>query len=170
MPKLRVTADFIAAAIAGYEFQKDQIESKIAELQAILSGGRRIVAGGKLETPKRKRSLSAAARKRIADAQKKRWAAYRKRSKQALEPVKKKPTAKKVAVKKAAVKKAAVKKVAVKNPPARATKKGAASRVGKRTTKPPAKKAVKKAVTQAVSQEVEQKTTVAEPPPPETTV
>ena len=55
MPKLRVTADFIAAAIAGYEFQKDQIESKIAELQAILSGGRRIVAGGKLETPKRKR-------------------------------------------------------------------------------------------------------------------
>ena len=95
MPKLRVTADFIAAAIAGYEFQKDQIESKIAELQAILSGGRRIVAGGKLETPKRKRRLSAAARKRIADAQKKRWAAYRKRSKQALEPVKKKPTTKK---------------------------------------------------------------------------
>jgi hypothetical protein len=165
MPKPRVTADFIAAAIAGYEFQKDQIESKIAELQAILLGGRRIIAGGKLETPKRKRILSAAARKRIAYAQKKRWAAYRKRSKPAPGPVKKKPTTKKVAVKKVAVKKAAVK-----NPPARATKKGAASQAEKRRTKFPAKKAVKKAVTQAVSQEVEQKTTVAEPPPPETTV
>jgi hypothetical protein len=166
MPKLKVTADLIAAAIAGYEVHKDHIESKIAELQAILYG-HRIPAGVSPHTPTRMRTLSAAARKRIADAQKKRWAAYRKKSKQAQEPIKKKTTAKKAALK--AVKKAAVKRAAVKKSVVRATMKSAANQAGKRRAKPTARKAAKESVTLSVPQAVEQKTTVEQGTTPETT-
>ncbi len=68
-------------ALVGYELEKGKIEEKIREIQRQL--GRRAkpaaAAGGTAEAP-RKRVLSAAARKRIALAQKKRWAEHRKKA------------------------------------------------------------------------------------------
>lgn len=87
-------------ALAGYEVEKRRIEEKIREISSVL-GGKRIKAGGALDRstidrsamdqfngrsssetglaePVAKRSLSSAARKRIATAQRKRWDEYRK--------------------------------------------------------------------------------------------
>lgn len=69
----------LQAALIGYEVQRKSIESKIAEIRKQL--GARATAKSIATTPKnlrRKGAMSAAARKRIAAAQKKRWAAYRK--------------------------------------------------------------------------------------------
>jgi hypothetical protein len=80
-PKL--TPEIITAAIDGFEAQKTRIDTQIAELRALLSGAGPIETAATSEpaTPKR-RKMSAAARKRIGDAQRKRWAA----SKNATEP------------------------------------------------------------------------------------
>jgi hypothetical protein len=75
----------LEAALEGLLLQRDRIESQIREVRALL--GRKRVgrpaapqpqAGGGTKT---KRQLSEAARRRIAAAQKKRWAEYRKQAK-----------------------------------------------------------------------------------------
>jgi hypothetical protein len=82
MSTQKLTAEIIAAAIDGYEFQKTRIDTKIAELRDLLSG-RTTETAATAEQPKRKRwKMSAAGRKAIAKAQRKRWAA----SKKAAEP------------------------------------------------------------------------------------
>jgi hypothetical protein len=70
-------------ALIGYEAERQKIQAKIAELQRQL--GRR---NGNARTPvadtptkRGRRRMSAAARKRIADAQKKRWAEYHNKAK-----------------------------------------------------------------------------------------
>jgi hypothetical protein len=75
------------AALEGLELQKQRIEEQIRQVRALV-GGRKprpyTVASPVAETseddakPRKKRNLSAAARKRIAAAQKKRWAEFRK--------------------------------------------------------------------------------------------
>jgi hypothetical protein len=72
MPTQKLTNEIIAAAVEGYEAQKIRIDGKIAELRAMLPGGSPEAAP---EAPTRKRKVSAAARRRMAIAQKKRWAA-----------------------------------------------------------------------------------------------
>ena len=71
----------LEAALIGYQHQAEQISEKIAEIRRQLSG-KSASAGPKAATaaavPGKKRSMSAAARKRIAAAQKKRWAEYHK--------------------------------------------------------------------------------------------
>jgi hypothetical protein len=75
----KLTPEIITAAIEGFEQQKRHIASQIGELRAILSGGPTEPAAT-AEPPKRKRrKLSAAGRKAIAEAQRKRWAASRRR-------------------------------------------------------------------------------------------
>ena len=71
---------FLAAALEGLELQKKRIEDQIAQVRAML-GGRRAGAGASAGSarPARKRLLSPEARKRIAMAQKKRWAEYRRK-------------------------------------------------------------------------------------------
>jgi|SRR6516164_5213747 hypothetical protein len=65
----------LQAALLGYQAQHDQIVAKMDELRRQLGKTR---GAGSIPTPLRtKRALSAAARKRIADAQRKRWAEYR---------------------------------------------------------------------------------------------
>ena len=75
----------LEAALEGLLLQKERIETQIREIRGVL--GRRqpqsesaapATRGGGAR--KRKRTLSDAARKRIAAAQKKRWAEYRKQS------------------------------------------------------------------------------------------
>ncbi len=75
-------SSFLAAALEGLELQRQRIEDQIQQVRAML-GGRAVkasVTGAILDRPVRKRRLSAAARKRIALAQKRRWAEYRKKA------------------------------------------------------------------------------------------
>ena len=78
-------------ALVGYEFQRQQIDEKIREIRAALGGGVRHTAkatatpatsetgrAAKAAAPRKRRTLSAEARKRIAAAQKRRWAEHRK--------------------------------------------------------------------------------------------
>ncbi len=88
MPKGRTSAvanqELLSAALEGLEAQKKRIEEQIRQVQAML-GHRRgrpaaaeAAAGPAAPKATRKRKLSPAARKRIAAAQKRRWAEYRK--------------------------------------------------------------------------------------------
>jgi colicin import membrane protein len=71
-----LTPEIIRAAIDGYEAQKARIDLKIADLRAMLPGGAPEPAVA-TATPKRGRKISAAARTRMAEGQRKRWAALR---------------------------------------------------------------------------------------------
>jgi hypothetical protein len=75
IPKL--TNEIIAAAILGFEEQKRHLDAQIAELRAIQSGVSTETAAAP-ESPKRRRKMSAAGRKAIAEAQRKRWEASKK--------------------------------------------------------------------------------------------
>jgi len=72
-------------ALVGYQVEKQKVEEKIREIQAQLKG-QRVSASAAAPAGKPavvKRVLSPAARRRIAAAQKKRWAEHRKRTAQA---------------------------------------------------------------------------------------
>ena len=73
MPQ-KLSHEIITAAIAGFEAQKQRINSKITELRNMLNHRDGHAA---TEVPKVKRKMSAASRRRIALAQKKRWAAIK---------------------------------------------------------------------------------------------
>jgi hypothetical protein len=73
----KLTPEIIAAAILGFEEQKGHIDSQIGELRAALTGGpTEPVATPEPPTRKRKR-FSAASRRKMAMAQKARWAKLR---------------------------------------------------------------------------------------------
>jgi len=72
--------EVLAAAIEGFEAQKKHIDAQIAEIRQILSGGSAEPAATPEPGRRKRRKMSAAGRKRIAEAQRKRWAASRKDS------------------------------------------------------------------------------------------
>jgi hypothetical protein len=72
----KLTDEILTAAIEGFEAQKKRIDARISEIKQQLSGDSSEPALA-AETPKRRRRLSAAARLKIANAQRKRWAASR---------------------------------------------------------------------------------------------
>jgi hypothetical protein len=76
--KLVSDSSLLEAALEGLEIQRQRIEEQIREVRSLL--GKRRAATNHEAMPLRKRQLSSAARKRIAAAQKKRWAEYRKAS------------------------------------------------------------------------------------------
>ena len=76
MPQ-KLSHEIITAAISGFEAQKERTNYKIAELRNMLHQRDGHAAA---EAPKVKRKMSAASRRRIALAQKKRWAAIKGRS------------------------------------------------------------------------------------------
>ena len=86
MPKL--SNDVMKAAIEGFENQKRSIDARIVELRAMLNGS---TAEKPASTPigRSRRKMSAAARKRIAEAQRKRWAAVKGTTKASAAPKKK---------------------------------------------------------------------------------
>jgi|ERR1035441_8563569 hypothetical protein len=70
----KLTNEIINAALLGFEAQKRHIDTQIAELKIILSGGPAESAATP-EAPTRKRKkFSAASRRKMAMAQKARWA------------------------------------------------------------------------------------------------
>jgi len=79
--------EILEAALHGLEAQRQRLDEQIAQVRAMM--GRRVgrpPKGGAAESgatagspsPRKKRTLSPEARKRIAAAQKKRWANFRK--------------------------------------------------------------------------------------------
>jgi hypothetical protein len=66
--------EILAAAIEGFEVQKRRIDSQITEIRQILNGGSAEPAAT-TEPGRKRRKVSAAGRKRMAEAQRKRWAA-----------------------------------------------------------------------------------------------
>jgi|SRR6516164_581681 hypothetical protein len=77
MPTHKLTPEIIQAAIEGFQQSKLRIDAQIAELRAMLPGGRTepVVT---LEAPTgKRRKISAAARKRMKEGQQRRWAKIR---------------------------------------------------------------------------------------------
>jgi hypothetical protein len=72
----KLTPQIISAAISGFEQQKAQIDVQIAELRAMLSEGRNEIPPATVNGSKR-RIVSARARRKMAEAQKARWAKSR---------------------------------------------------------------------------------------------
>ena len=73
MPQ-KLTQEIITAAIAGFEEQKRHIGSQIAELRNMLHTGHAVATAA---SSKPKREISLASRRRMALAQKRRWAAVK---------------------------------------------------------------------------------------------
>jgi hypothetical protein len=65
----RLTQEIIDAAIEGFESQKKRIDAQIAELRGLGNGN-----APEHSAPPKKRGMSAAGRKAIGEAQRKRWA------------------------------------------------------------------------------------------------
>ena len=81
MPK-KLKPEIITAAIEGFESQKRSIDAQIAGLRQMLSGGPAESATAPETAKRQRRKMSAAGRRAIAEAHRKRWAA----SKKAAEP------------------------------------------------------------------------------------
>ena len=151
-PKLN--AEIINATIEGFESQKRRIDSQIAELRGMLDGNRPQPATTSEAAPRKRRKFSAAALKRMREAQQRRWAKVRGEAEpaQTAAPLPSKPKrklsaaakAKLVAnLKKARAAKAAKTKAAAKQAsPAR--KKTTAKKAAAKTAAPVKKAAVKK--------------------------
>ena len=87
MPRPRsINTEILEAALAGLESQRQRIDEQIAAVRQMLGRrgpGRPVAASAdgpptKTVPVRKKRKMSAAARKRIAAAQKRRWADFRK--------------------------------------------------------------------------------------------
>jgi hypothetical protein len=76
MPK-KLTDEIVKAAIDGFRAQKSRLEEHIAELHEMLNGGSPQAALASEPVPRKGRRMSAAGRRRIAAAQKARWAKVR---------------------------------------------------------------------------------------------
>jgi len=75
--------ELLEKALIGYSHQKQQVEEKMAAIRAQLGEKKKVfpTLPQELREPEqpKKRTMSRSARKRIADAQKKRWAEYHER-------------------------------------------------------------------------------------------
>jgi hypothetical protein len=80
MPK-QLTDEIVRAAIDGFEHRRLQIDGLIAELRTLLPGGSPEAPAASEPTPAKRRRMSAAGRRRIAMAQRARWAKARGESK-----------------------------------------------------------------------------------------
>ena len=106
MPTQKLTPQFIAAAIEGFEAQKTRIDLQMVELRSMLSGAAATTAAAPEAAPRKRRKFSAAVKQKMREAQQKRWV-----TKKAAETAEL-AVAEKAAPKKTAVKKKAAKKVA----------------------------------------------------------
>jgi hypothetical protein len=145
-PSLTIDSSILEAALIGYQHERDQIDAKIAEIRRQIGGQTPQASAPEGESP-RKRVVGAAGRKRMAAAQRKRWAEFKK-AKEAPAPAKKRrlsaagrkriieATKKRwaeVRARKAAAEKAARKPAVTKRAAKRSAAKGAASAAGGHT-------------------------------------
>src|ERR1035438_3479206 len=137
----KLTPEIITAAIVGFEQQKLHIDTKIAELRSLLTGGpAEPTAAAPDATKGKRRKMSAAARKRIGDAQRKRWAASKGEAESPSKTATAKPKRKMSAAGKKAISEATKKRWAAFHATKQA-KKPAAKKAVARTKLSPARKA-----------------------------
>ena len=72
----RVDDSTLRMALVGYEIERTKITEKIAEVQAKLGSRDGASASVEAKPTRKRRRISAVARKRIAEATRKRWAAF----------------------------------------------------------------------------------------------
>jgi hypothetical protein len=72
MPQLKLTANILAAALEGFEVQKNRIDTRISEIKQMLYGGRTEPAAP-TDSGKPRKKRSAAVRRRMKLAQQLRW-------------------------------------------------------------------------------------------------
>jgi hypothetical protein len=77
MMPIQIDKSILEMAIIGYEAERQRVDNAIAEIRAQL-GHRPVRSAGPAVdgAPRQPRQMSAAAKERIADAQRKRWAAF----------------------------------------------------------------------------------------------
>ena len=145
MPTPKLTNEIITAAIEGFESQERRIDDQIAELRAMLPAGTTDTAATP-EAPTRKRKkFSAAARKRMKEAQQLRWAKIRGESEPPAPATPAKPKRKLSKAGKAAIVAALKKRWALKRAEAAKSKPAAAKKAA------PKKAAVKRVVAKKVA-------------------
>jgi predicted transposase YdaD len=123
MPTPKLTNEVVVAAILGFEEQKRKIDAQIADLRQMLTEGPTIPLAAS-EAPRRgRRKMSAAGRKAIAEAQRKRWAASKGESNTAVgsQPKRKLSAAGKAAIVAALKKRWAAKKAEAATRPSKKT-------------------------------------------------
>lgn len=74
MQTQQLTVEILNAAIEGFEARKVRIDEQIAQLRLLLTSGRSVAASTSESQKQPRRKMSAATRKRMAEAQRKRWA------------------------------------------------------------------------------------------------
>jgi hypothetical protein len=89
MAQLTLTNDDLAAALVGFELERDRLGGRIAEIRQVLNGGR-TEATAVPRTAKPRRRRSAAVRRRMALAQRARYAKLKQVS-EPMQPVTAKP-------------------------------------------------------------------------------
>jgi hypothetical protein len=80
MPK-KLTDEIVRAAIDGFTARKTHLNQRIAELREMLNTGSPQAGAAAAPTPRKRRKFSAAALRRIREAQRLRWAKIRGESK-----------------------------------------------------------------------------------------
>ncbi|HWB99628.1 MAG TPA: hypothetical protein VG672_23135 [Bryobacteraceae bacterium] len=114
--------EILEAALIGLRFKQSEIDARITELRGQIAGGARKASAAPAAEPKRTRGpFRPAAKRRIALAQKRRWAAYRAAKAAALAEAAKSTASSKTAVKAAAKKTAARKASKVSRPAVKKT-------------------------------------------------
>ena len=73
----KLNHELLNAALIGFEKQRADLGARIAELKQMLGGGAQKPAGKAAAPARKRRRLSAAGRKAISDAAKRRWALKR---------------------------------------------------------------------------------------------
>ena len=159
MPLIKLTSEIVAAAITGFEVERDRIQVRIAEIRQLLGSPAGATAPSETAKPRKKRS--AAVRRRMKLAQQLRWKKIREAAEPAqAETAKPKRTMsasarkriaaaqkRRWALKKAAAQPAAVKKTAKKVAAKKSAKKAASSAKPKKAASAP-----EQAVAQAAGQ------------------
>jgi len=159
MPLIKLTSEIVAAAITGFEVERDRIQVRIAEIRQLLGSPAGATAPSETAKPRKKRS--AAVRRRMKLAQQLRWKKIREAAEPAqAETAKPKRTMsasarkriaaaqkRRWALKKAAAQPAAVKKAAKKVAAKKSAKKAASSAKPKKAASAP-----EQAVAQAAGQ------------------
>jgi hypothetical protein len=74
MQTRQLTVEIIDAAIEGFEARKLRIDEQIAQVRQLLNGDRPVAASTSEPQKQPHRKMSAATRKRMGEAQRKRWA------------------------------------------------------------------------------------------------
>ena len=169
MPKPQLNTEILTAALEGFEAQKKRLEDQITELKATLSGESKKPAA--LPGPStRQRTMSAAARRLISAAQKRRWANLKQTSEAPSQPVASAPPKKKrkfSAAGRLAIREAAKKRWAKVKAAQQAAQEAPAAKAAPKKVK--AKKAAVKALPKKAKKSVRKKAVAAPPPAAEAT-